>query len=68
MVLDAAVRIKLKNGGNLVVTHESELYEAFPQYENFSFDTDFMDRIINDDLEKMDDLVGDYEGVTEQDS
>ena len=30
---NAAVRMKLKNGGNLVVTHESELYEAFPQYE-----------------------------------
>ena len=65
---NAAVRIKLKNGENLVVTHESELFEAFPRYENFSFDTKFIDRIINDDLEKLDDLVGDFDGVTELDS
>ena len=62
---NAAVRMKLKSGGTIVVTHESELFEAFPQYGNFSFDTEFIDRIINDDLEKMDDLVGDYEEVTE---
>jgi hypothetical protein len=65
---NAAVRIKLKNGENLVVTHESELYEAYPRFEGFSFDTEFFDRVLNADMDKMDDVVGDFGVVTELDS
>ena len=66
---NAAVRIKLKNGEQLVATHESDLYEVSPLYEEFSFDTEFYDRIFNVDIEKMDDLIGDFaEEVTTLDS
>ena len=55
---NAAVRIKLKNEETVAVCHEYELYELFPKYENFSFDTEFTDRIANHDMEKLDDLAG----------
>ena len=65
---NAAVRIKPKNGENLLVTHESELYEAYPRFEGFSFDTEFLDCVLNADIDKMDDVVGDFKVVTDLDS
>ena len=38
---NAAVRLTLKNGKQLVATHESDLFEVSPSCEEFSFDTDF---------------------------
>ena len=59
---NAAVRMKLKNGQQVVATHEVDLYEVSPSFDEFSFDTKFCDRTINDDIEKMDDLIGDFQG------
>ena len=61
---NAAVRIKLKNGEILALSHEFELFEQFPRYENFTFDTEFTDRIVNHDMEKLDDLAGNEGPVT----
>ena len=61
---NAAVRIKLKNDELVVVTHESQLYETCPLFKGFSFDTEFCDRILDDDLEKLDDLVKDFQVTT----
>ena len=59
---NAAVRIKLKNGEQVVATHKADLYEVSPLYDEFSFDTEFCDRIFNGDIEKMDDLIRDFQG------
>ena len=45
-----SVRIKCLNGKILVVNHEIELYEAFPLYEGFSFDSDLYERVLNNDM------------------
>jgi polyhydroxyalkanoate synthesis regulator phasin len=55
---NASVRIKCLNGKTLSLDHEIDLFEAFPCYEGFSFDTNFYDKILNDDL--MDQYNGYY--------
>ena len=44
----------------LVVHHESDLFNIFPNYENFTFDGEFCNRILSEtsDLENYDDLEG----------
>ena len=62
----AAVKMKFKNGKHLTITHEADLYESFPSYTDFNFDTEFLDRVINNDIEEMEnyDRVGDLEMMT----
>ena len=55
---NAAVRIKLLNGKIVSINHESELYEQFPDFKLFTFDIDFCDRLVQDDIDDYDDLRG----------
>ena len=55
---NASVRVKCLNGKTLSVDNEIDLFEAFPCYEGFSFDTNFYDKVLNDDL--MDQFNGFY--------
>ena len=56
-----SVRIKCLNGKVLSIGHEFDLYENFPAYENFSFDCDFYERVLNNDM--IEDAV--YTGINE---
>ena len=51
---NGAVKVKCLNGKRLTISHEADLYENFPDYQNFDFDTDYLDRIFNVDIEDMD--------------
>ena len=55
---NASVRVKCLNGKTLSLDHEIDLFEAFPCYEGYSFDTNFYDKVLNDDL--MDQFNGFY--------
>ena len=55
-----SVRVKCLNGKVLSIGHEFELYENFPGYENFSFDCDFYDRVLNNDM-----IEAVYTGINE---
>ena len=50
---NGAVKIKCSNGKRLTISHEADLYENFPSYPHFEFDTDFLDRIFNVDVDDM---------------
>ena len=50
---NGAVKIKCKNGKRLTISHEADLYENFPDYPHFDFDTEFLDRIFNADIDDM---------------
>ena len=41
-----------------MMDHENELFDAFPGYENFTFDTQFYESIEDRDIENYDDLHG----------
>ena len=55
---NAAVRLKLNDETIVKVTHELDLYKRFAQFQGFTFDTDFCDRVLEDDIEDYDDLDG----------
>ena len=55
---NASVRVKCFNGTVLKMDHEKDLFDAFPGYENFTFDTQFYENIEDLDIEKYDDLHG----------
>ena len=40
------------------VTHKVDLYKLFPQYKGFTFETDFCDRVLEEDINDYDDLDG----------
>ena len=48
-----AVKIKCLNGKVMQLNHEIDLYEAFPCYEGFSFDSSLYDRVMNNDLVEL---------------
>ena len=50
---NAAVRLKCLDGSTIIATHEADLYENFPAYQHFSFDTSMYDRILNADMEEV---------------
>ena len=53
---NAAVKIKCLNGKVLKIDHEKDLFDAFPTYEHFTFDTSFFESIADRDMERYDDL------------
>ena len=55
---NASVRVKCLNGRTLKIDHEMDLYEAFPSYTNFTFDTDLYDRVLNLDMEQFNEMSG----------
>ena len=57
---NAAVRIRRCRGDEaLRITHEEDLFKAFPEFEYFSFDCEIYQRIRDeDDMEAFDDLEG----------
>ena len=61
---NASVRIKCLNDQVLKINHKKDLFDAFPRYENFSFDTSFFESIEDRDMEKYDDLADmhDFDG------
>ena len=48
-----AVKIKCLNGRVLQCNHEIDLYESFPCYEGFTFESDFYDRVIKNDFMEL---------------
>ena len=52
---NGSCRIKCLNGKNMKLDHERDLYEAFPQFDGFNFDTELFDRVINFDMDHFDD-------------
>jgi hypothetical protein len=53
---NASVRVKCQNGNIIKCDHERDLYDAFPSYEGFTFNSDLYDRVSNLDVEQCDDL------------
>ena len=47
---NASVRVKCLNGKTLSLDHEIDLFEAFPDYNDYSFDSNFYDKVLNNDL------------------
>ena len=54
---NSSVRIKCLDGRVINIDHEHDLFDSFPSYEGFTFDTVFYDRVANHDMEQYDDLV-----------
>ena len=50
---NASVRVKCHNGRVLLANHDIDLYEAFPNFQGFTFDTQLYDRVLNRDLEEL---------------
>ena len=55
---NAAIKIKDLNGKVFTVQHEFDIYEAFPTFEGFSFNTDLYERVLDNDIDDLDDLAG----------
>ena len=55
---NAFVKVKALNGKVLSFNHEMDLYEAFPDFEGFSFDTSFYENLLSNDMDELDDLAG----------
>ena len=66
---NAAVKVKTLGGNVLTFQHEMDLYNQFPKFEGFSFDTSLYENVLDTDLEQYDDLAGlEYESVIKRDS
>ncbi len=50
---NAMVRLKCKNGNVLKVNHEADLFDNFPSYGNFSFETGLYDHVLNHDMDAL---------------
>ena len=57
---NASVRVQCLDGRSLSFDHELDLFEAFPGYEGYTFDTNFYDKILNNDL--LEQFTGFYGG------
>ena len=55
---NASVRLKMLDGSVAKVFHETDLYARFPDFNNSTFDTNFCNRVIEDDRDAYDDLAG----------
>ena len=40
------------------VQHEFDIFKAFSTFEGFSFDTDLYERVLDNDINDLDDLAG----------
>ena len=66
---NAAVKVKTLDGNVLTFQHEMDLYEQFPKFEGFSFDTSLYENVLDTDMEQYDDLAGlEIESVTKLDT
>ena len=57
---NASVRVQCLDGRSLSFDHELDLFEAFPGYEGYTFDTNFYDKVLNNDL--LEQFTGFYGG------
>ena len=58
--------MRLNGGDSVKVEHETDLYARFPDFKGFTFDTNFCDRVIQDDRDAYDDLEGMWDLNEEQ--
>ena len=54
---DVPAALNLPEGTKIFINDKLDLYKRFPQFNGFTFDTDFCDRVL-DDIKDYDDLVG----------
>ena len=57
---NASVRVQFLDGRSLSFDHELDLFEASPGYEGYTFDTNFYDEVLNNDL--LEQFTGFYGG------